>query len=123
PQFSILIANYNNGHFFKDCYKSIVAQTYSKWEAVIVDDASKDDSIEIINDLIKGDDRFKLYLNKTNKGCGYTKHKCATLAQGDIMGFLDPDDALVPEAIALMVNTHLKNKDVAIVTSKYEFVD
>ncbi|MFY0714755.1 glycosyltransferase family 2 protein [Seonamhaeicola sp. NFXS20] len=123
PQFSILIANYNNGHFFKDCYKSIVAQTYSKWEAVIVDDASTDDSIEIINDLIKGDDRFKLYLNKTNKGCGYTKHKCATLAQGDIMGFLDPDDALVPEAIALMVNTHLKNKDVAIVTSKYEFVD
>ncbi len=46
--FSILIANYNNGHFFKDCYQSIIAQTYANWEAIIVDDCSSDDSVTVI---------------------------------------------------------------------------
>ena len=46
--FSILIANYNNGKYFEDCYKSILLQNYENWEAVIVDDASTDNSIEII---------------------------------------------------------------------------
>ena len=47
-KFSILIANYNNGKFFKDCYDSIIAQTYKDWEVVIVDDRSTDDSVAII---------------------------------------------------------------------------
>lgn len=40
--FSILIAQYNNGKYFEDCYKSIMAQTYPNWEAIIVYDASTD---------------------------------------------------------------------------------
>ena len=46
--FSLLIANYNNGRFFKDCYNSIIAQTYTNWEAVIVEDGSTDDSAQVI---------------------------------------------------------------------------
>lgn len=38
PLFSILIANYNNGSIFKDCYESILAQTYTHWEVIIMDD-------------------------------------------------------------------------------------
>ena len=47
-KFSILIANYNNGKFFQDCYKSILQQTYQNWEVVILDDASTDNSVEVI---------------------------------------------------------------------------
>lgn len=36
--FSIDIANYNNGHFFKDCYQSIIAQTYANWECIVMDE-------------------------------------------------------------------------------------
>jgi len=121
--FSILIANYNNGHFFKDCYQSILAQTYTNWEAIIVDDGSTDDSVAIIKQIIGDDSRFKILLNKENKGCGYTKNKCAELATGEISGFLDPDDALKPDALELMVALHKKFNDVAIITSKYELVD
>ncbi|MEN2415066.1 glycosyltransferase family 2 protein [Flavobacterium mesophilum] len=123
PLFSILIANYNNGHFFKDCYASIINQSYTNWEAIIVDDASTDNSIEIIKQLIGEDKRFKLFINEENKGCGYTKNKCAQLANGKISGFLDPDDALTTDAIAIMSEAHCLNNEVAIITSKYEFVD
>lgn len=121
--FSILIANYNNGHFFKDCYQSIIAQTYANWEAIIVDDCSTDDSVAVIRQIIGDDKRFKIFLNEKNKGCGFTKNKCAKLSNGEISGFLDPDDALKTDALELMGELHKKNKEVAIITSKYELVD
>jgi glycosyltransferase involved in cell wall biosynthesis len=123
PLVSILVANYNNGHFFVDCYKSILNQTYINWEVIIVDDGSIDDSVMVIKKMIGDDKRFKLYLNKENKGCGYTKNRCALLAQGEILGFLDPDDALTSNALAVMSEAHCLNTGAAIITSKYEFVD
>ena len=121
--FSLLIANYNNGDYFKQCYQSIISQTYKDIEIIIVDDASTDNSLEIISTLIEGDHRFKLFVNSQNKGCGYTKNRCATLGNGEVMGFLDPDDRLKNNAIELMVNAHLEYSDVSIVTSKYEFLE
>ncbi|MGO4819488.1 glycosyltransferase family 2 protein [Flavobacterium sp. W22_SRS_FP1] len=121
--FSILIANYNNGHFFKDCYKSILSQTYANWEVIIVDDCSTDDSVAVMKQIIGDDNRFKIFFNNENKGCGYTKNKSAELASGEICGFLDPDDALKNDALESMVALHKQFEDVAIITSKYELVD
>lgn len=122
-KFSILIANYNNGKYFKDCYESIIAQTYNDWEVVIVDDKSTDNSIQIIRNLIKDDPRFKLYENEKNYGCGYTKQSCAAFATGDILGFLDPDDGLKENALELMIKEHELNQDVALIHSKLIFCD
>jgi len=119
--FSILIANYNNGKFFKDCYDSIINQTYGNWEAIIVDDHSTDDSVVLIKAIIKDDARFKLYENEKNEGCGYTKRKCAELAMGEIAGFLDPDDTLMPDALELMVQAHTNNPAVSLVHSNFYF--
>ncbi|AZA85520.1 glycosyltransferase [Chryseobacterium shandongense] len=96
---SVLIAHYNNGRFFEDCYLSLIQQTYQNWEAIIVDDASTDNSLEFIKSIIKDDTRFRLFINDENKGCGFTKGKCVEYATGDICGFLDPDDALFPQAL------------------------
>ena len=57
--FSILIANYNNGKYFEDCYKSIITQTHENWEVIIVDDASTDDSVVVIKKINGEDARFK----------------------------------------------------------------
>ncbi len=121
--FSILVANYNNGQFFKACYESIIFQAYNNWEVVIVDDFSTDDSVKIIETTIAGDNRFRLFQNLENKGCGYTKNRCAKEAQGFIMGFLDPDDTLMKDALEIMVGTHLENERAAIITSRYNIVD
>lgn len=115
--FSVLIANYNNGVFFEDCYKSILAQTYDNWEIIIVDDCSTDDSVEKIKKIVEGDNRVKIFVNKENKGCGYTKNKCSEYANGEICGFVDPDDALTKDALQLSVEAHIKNKNASLVYS------
>jgi len=121
--FSILIANYNNGQYFKDCYDSVIAQTYFNWEVIIVDDQSTDDSLELIGALIEHDKRFRLFVNEENRGCGFTKNRCAALANGVVCGFLDPDDALMPDALELMVVAHQKNPAVSLVHSSFYFCD
>ena len=118
PLFTILIANYNNGKFFEDCYKSIVTQTYKNWEAISVDDGSTDDSVTIIKNLIRNDSRFKLFMNSENKGAGFTKRKLAELANGELCAFLDPDDAITEEALSVMVIEHSRYPDASIIYSK-----
>ncbi|MEJ5050364.1 glycosyltransferase family 2 protein [Chryseobacterium culicis] len=116
--FSILIANYNNGNYFKECYDSLINQTYENWEAIIIDDASTDNSVEIIQSLIKDDSRFKLYHHSVNEGCGSTKAKCMKYAQGDLCAYLDPDDALYPEALEKVALEFMNRDDLAAVYSQ-----
>lgn len=116
--FSILIAQYNNGKFLMEAIDSVRAQTYTNWEIIIVDDCSTDNSNEIYA-LLENDSRIKVYHNEENKGCGYTKHRCAELATGEICGFLDPDDTLTSDALEVMVREHSKNDTLALVGSTY----
>ena len=89
PLFSVLITNYNNGRYLQEAIDSVLAQTYTNWEIILVDDKSTDNSFEIY-EKYKDDGRFKIYYNEVNMGCGYTKHRCAELASGELCGFLDP---------------------------------
>lgn len=117
PLFSILVANYNNGKYFQDCYDSLVSQSYQNFEVIIVDDCSTDNSVETIEKIIEEDSRFKLWTNEKNKGCGFTKNRCVTLAQGEICGFLDPDDAITSNAIEIMVREHTENEENSVIYS------
>lgn len=118
PLFSLLIAQYNNGKYFEDCYQSIMSQTYQNWEVIIVDDGSTDDSVEVMKRIIVGDSRFKIEINDKNRGCGFTKRRLAELSTGEICAFLDPDDAITPEALQIMVEEHKKLPDAAMIYSK-----
>lgn len=123
PLFSILVAQYNNGQYFKDCYDSIMAQTYSNWEVIIVDDASTDDSLAVMQNIIGQDPRFRIFSNEKNEGCGYTKRRAAELSQGEICAFLDPDDAITATALASMAEAHQNHPDAAAIYSKPYFCD
>ena len=116
PLFSILIANYNNGRYLQEAIDSVLAQTYTNWEIVLVDDKSTDDS-HVIYDKYAGDSRFRIFYNDANRGCGYTKHRCAELARGELCGFLDPDDALLPSALEIMVDAHDTHPDCSLIYS------
>ena len=98
-KFSVLVANFNNGKFFRDCYESILSQKYIDWEVIILDDKSTDDSLQIIREITGGDDRFRIFEHPHNEGVGVIKAKLIELATGDICGFVDPDDAILPKAI------------------------
>ena len=122
-KFSVLIANYNNGKFFKECYDSILAQEYKNWEAVILDDASTDDSVEVIKKIIGNDERFRIFENAENSGVGITKSKLIELATGEICGFVDPDDAITSNALASSIKVFEKKKDVVLTYTKFAKCD
>ena len=113
---SILIANYNNARYLMDAINSIRHQSYHNWEIIIVDDCSTDNSLDIYKTL-ECDDRIHIFFNSSNRGCGYTKRQCVEHANGDICGFVDPDDALVEDAIQIMVAEHEKHPDASLINS------
>ena len=123
PKVSILIANYNNGKYFNDCWNSIIAQTYKNLEIVIVDDCSTDNSVSLIKDCVKDAPNVILKTNSQNKGCGYTKRECASLANGDLFAFVDPDDAIVGNAIETIVEIFRNNSKLALVYSNFTKYD
>ena len=117
PLLSVLIANYNNGCYLQEAIDSVLRQVYNNWEIIIVDDASPDFSAEIYN-RYKDDERFHVYYNDDNKGVGFTKRQCLEWANGDICGFLDPDDVLVgTDVFDIMVETHLDHPNASMIYS------
>lgn len=101
-----------------EAIESVRQQTYTHWEIVLVDDASTDNSKQLYKDLEK-DERIHIYYNEQNMGCGYTKRRCAELAQGEICGFLDPDDALTKDALAIMIDAHAEHPEASLINATY----
>lgn len=118
-KFSILIANYNNGKFFKDCYQSIISQTYQDWEAIILDDKSTDDSLNVIREMVKGDERFKIFEMPQNSGVGIVKAKLIELATGKICSYVDPDDAIKQNAITSAIEVFKNKPDTVLTYSRF----
>lgn len=123
PLFSVLIANYNNGCYLMEAVRSVCNQSYDNWEIVIVDDASTDNSDELYKELSKNP-KIHVSLNDKNHGAGYTKRRCMELAQGEICGFVDPDDLLADQdALAIMVQAHLDHPGASMIYSGYYDTD
>jgi glycosyltransferase involved in cell wall biosynthesis len=116
--FSVLIANYNNSRYLQTGLNSVINQTYCDWEIILVDDGSSDEFDEFIKPY-KSHPKVFIYSNDKNEGCGFTKGKCTEKANGVLMGFLDPDDALHPDALKIMAEAHLMNPSCSIISSTH----
>ena len=121
-KFSVIMANYNNSQYVSEAIESVLEQTYSNWELIIVDDASTDHSLGVINVYIK-DERIKLFVNNRNKGVGYTKNKAAEEASGEIVVVLDADDALRSDALEQLFRLFSKYQEVDFVYSQTHYCD
>ena len=119
PLFSVIMANYNNSRFMEYAVRSLVEQSYDRWELIIVDDCSTDGSVEIIKELIDKfpDKSIRFEVNKQNSGVGYTKGRCVDLCRGELVGILDPDDELVAGALEKMVAYHAEHPEASLIYS------
>jgi glycosyltransferase involved in cell wall biosynthesis len=120
--FSVLIANYNNSQYLDTAITSVLRQTYTNWEIIVVDDGSTDNFIKVIQPYTS-DKRIKVYRNEKNSGCGHTKRKCAGYATGELMAFLDPDDALHPDALQVMADAHEQFPECSLIHSTHFICD
>lgn len=122
PLFSVLIANYNNGRYLMEAIESVFAQTYSNYEIVLVDDGSSDES-KAIYEQLKDDKRIRIFYNEKNMGCAFTKHRCVQEAKGEICGYLDPDDVIMPNALQCSVEALLSHQDCVLTMSRHYVCD
>ena len=89
---SIIMPCYNASLYIKDAIESVVAQTYTCWELIVVDDCSTDNSIEIVEACAKLDDRIKLVKLSNNGGVANARNVGLNIAGGQYVAFLDSDD-------------------------------
>lgn len=101
PFFSIIITTYNRGHLLHTALDSLLAQTESDWEAIIVDDGSTDGTYSKIMSRVISDSRIK-YLIKSHTGCALSKNEGVFASTGRFITFLDSDDEYDPD--------HLKSR-------------
>lgn len=107
---SVITPNYNGANFIIDTIKSVQAQTYSNWEMLIVDDNSSDDSISIIEEYIKTDQRIKLFKNTENLGAAVSRNIAIENAKGRFIAFLDGDDLWKVNKLERQIEFMLTNK-------------
>lgn len=92
PLVSVIVPNYNNARFIRECLESVVQQRYPRIEVVVCDDASTDDSVRVVSAMMQTDSRIKLICNEKNSGVSYTRHRAIEQAQGSYITTLDSDD-------------------------------
>nr|MBA4167387.1 glycosyltransferase [Chitinophagaceae bacterium] len=108
--------------FLSVALDSVLAQEYKDWEVILVDDASTDHFESVIGNYTS-DTRIRIFKNSANMGCGFTKRRCAELASGELMGFLDPDDALHPKALEMMIQAYQDNPHCSLIHSTHYVCD
>lgn len=92
PVVQVIIPVYNAQKYLRECFDSLISQTYTNWEAIVIDDASADSSAEIIKEYAAADSRFTYILQEKNKGVSNTRNLALSMLTGEYTAFLDSDD-------------------------------
>lgn len=103
PLISIITPNYNASKFVSETIESVLNQTYENWEMIIVDDCSTDDSVAIIEDFIKSDQRIKLIKLTVNSGPAIARNSAIEVSNGKYIAFLDSDDRWFPQKLEIQL--------------------
>jgi len=99
---SIITASYNYADFITEAINSVISQTYSNWELIIIDDGSKDNSVEVAEGFCKKDERIKFFRHPggVNKGLKETILFGLQKCEGEYIAFLESDDAWTEKHLA-----------------------
>lgn len=121
PKVSVLMPVYNAEKFLKEAIDSIIEQSYSDWELIIINDGSIDKSEQII--LSYNDDRIKYIVNESNLGLIATLNKGIDLCQGKYIARMDADDISTPDRLEKQVAFLDKHPEYAICGCQAKVID
>jgi len=115
PLISIITPTFNRSNLIPETLDSILSQTYSNWECILIDDGSTDSALQILNEYASKDNRFKCfsrpdYIKKGASGChNYGVEK----SQGEFIQFFDSDDVMHPQHLELKMQ-HIGDNDLVV---------
>lgn len=120
---SVIMPAYNEEKYVGEAIESILAQTYTNWELVIVDDASKDRTAEVIRDYLAKDKRIRLHQFEVNQGACAALNQAMELACGDYICWLSADDKYKNHMLQSSMEYLARNPEKEAVFSAHEFID
>ena len=101
PKFSIVIPVYNVEDYIKECLDSIMNQTFKDYEVIVVNDGTKDNSMDIVK-------KYKVKtINQENGGLSAARNNGAKHAKGEYLLFIDSDDTIEPDLLKELNNVHI----------------
>lgn len=119
---SIIIPVYNVERYLCQCLDSIIIQTYTNWELILIDDGSEDSSSTICDYYVSKDNRIKV-IHKSNTGVSDTRNRALDIAIGKYIIFMDADDYWFMEtALEQLINIAEEN-DLDIIRGEYDIID
>ncbi|WP_206214571.1 glycosyltransferase family 2 protein [Adlercreutzia sp. ZJ242] len=110
PFFSVIVPLYQCERYVEQCLRSLTDQTFEDFEAIVVDDASPDDSLSVAKRVANGDDRFLFLAMPCNQGQSAARNQALDHAQGDVIVLLDADDYLDPSALEKIASRFQRQK-------------
>lgn len=117
---SIIMPTYNCAKFIGETIKSVIAQTYSNFEIIIVDDCSKDNTKDVVNSF--DDERIKYHRLEKNSGAAVARTTAMNMAKGKYMAFLDSDDLWMENKLERQLK-FMKDNNYNITCTAYEQVN
>jgi glycosyltransferase involved in cell wall biosynthesis len=103
PLLSVLMTSFNREHLIDESIQSVLNSSFKDYELIIVDDASTDNTWMKILDFAKSDSRIKPFKNETNLGDYRNRNKAASYAEGKYLKYIDSDDLISTDCLAVMV--------------------
>lgn len=120
--FSIVIAAYNAEKYILDTLVSVNNQTFDNYEVIIIDDASTDLTVCLVEEYIKNNVKFSLYCNEKNLGVARSRNIGFDKAKGEYIALLDADDLWLPRKLEKQ-HQLVQTMDVDITYTSYEMID
>lgn len=113
---SVIIPAYNAQAYLRECLESVLAQSFSDWEAIIVNDGSTDSTCDIVAGFTARDSRFRL-VSTPNGGLSSARNAGIAVARGQWLTYLDSDDTLYPDALAKLMAAASAAENIDIVVA------
>lgn len=123
PLVSVIIPCFNQDEYIIETLQSVLNQTYTNWECLIIDDGSTDNSAKNISEFVTTDNRF-VFIHKNNGGVSSARNLGLDKAKGKFIQFLDADDVLDKNKIQYSINelNKVENKEVEIIISNFKMI-
>ena len=122
PLVSVIMPAYNAAAFIAESIRSVQQQSHLEWELLVIDDASKDGTSEVVEALKEKDDRIKLHILPTNQGAGFARNIGIKAATGDFISFLDADDLWKPSKLEKQLKV-MQEENMQVCFSSYELMN
>ena len=123
PFISIVMPAYNAERYIQDAIESVIAQTYTNFELIVVDDCSKDQTAAIVRSLVKNDPRIILLQNQQNSGASASRNRAISCAKGDWIAFLDSDDMWRKDKLEQQIRLLRWKPDAHLIYTASAFMD